>query len=124
MRLTLKAQDATKERRAAADGGETKETATEGPGFEMSATADRSPARRNSRAPRFVHLWSVAAGLCLCAAAVFWWSAQADAAFVAAALGVVAWFLNQRRQFKKARDEGEKFADVDGSERGRDVEEI
>ncbi|MGB7925780.1 MAG: hypothetical protein WCF57_21255 [Pyrinomonadaceae bacterium] len=46
-------------------------------------------------------LWVVASGLCLVAAAVFLWRAQMDAAFVAATLGVVAWFLGLRDRLRK-----------------------
>lgn len=40
------------------------------------------------------------AGLCLIAALVLWVLARNDAAFVLASLGVVAWFLNVRRQIE------------------------
>lgn len=46
--------------------------------------------------------WSVIAGLCLLAAAVFLWRTHIDAAFVAATLGVLAWFLNLRNQLYRA----------------------
>lgn len=50
--------------------------------------------------------WLIVATLCLVAAALFLWRAQADeaymnAAFVAASLGVVAWFLRLRTQLRK-----------------------
>ena len=41
-------------------------------------------------------LWSFVAGLCLLAALVLGWRNHLDATFVAATLGVVAWFLDQR----------------------------
>jgi hypothetical protein len=41
-------------------------------------------------------LWRIAAVLCLVAAAVLDWRGHLDATFVAATLGVVAWFLDQR----------------------------
>ena len=57
-------------------------------------------------------LWLIVATLCLIAAALFLWRAQVNeaymnAAFVAASLGVVAWFLRLRTQLRKTiqRDE-------------------
>ena len=41
-------------------------------------------------------LWSFVAALCLLCAIVLGWRGQLDATFVAATLGVVAWFLDQR----------------------------
>jgi len=41
-------------------------------------------------------LWSLVAGLCLLSALVLGWRNHLDATFVAATLGVVAWFLDQR----------------------------
>jgi len=41
-------------------------------------------------------LWSLVAGLCLLCAVVLGWRNHLDATFVAATLGVVAWFLDQR----------------------------
>lgn len=51
-------------------------------------------------------LWLIVATLCMLAAALLLWRAQADevygsAAFVAATLGVVAWFLRLRTQLRK-----------------------
>lgn len=51
-------------------------------------------------------LWLIVATLCLIVAACFLWRAQVDevygrAAFVAATLGVVAWFLRLRTQLRK-----------------------
>jgi hypothetical protein len=40
--------------------------------------------------------WSVAAGVCLFVAVVLGWRGHFDGTFVAATLGVVAWFLDQR----------------------------
>jgi hypothetical protein len=50
--------------------------------------------------------WLIVATLCLIAAALFLWRAQVDeaygrAAFVAATLGVCAWFLRLRAQLRK-----------------------
>ena len=51
-------------------------------------------------------VWLIVATLCLIVAALFLWRAQVNelyfnAAFVAAALGVVAWFLRVRAQLRK-----------------------
>jgi hypothetical protein len=62
------------------------------------------------------HLWSVAAALCLVAAAVLAWRGHYDATFVTATLGVVAWFLDQRGLFRarvNAEIEREEGAEVD-----------
>ena len=69
--------------------------------------AGLSPATRlidliTPTSPRLAHIWLAVAGLCLIAAAAFWWRGQMDAAFVAATLGVVAWFLEERRQVRRA----------------------
>ncbi len=50
--------------------------------------------------------WLIVATLCLIVAAFFLWRARANelyfnAAFVAAALGVVAWFLRVRAQLRR-----------------------
>jgi hypothetical protein len=44
--------------------------------------------------------WSVVAGACLVAAVALWLVVGVEAAFVAATLGVVAWFWDQRNRFK------------------------
>lgn len=51
--------------------------------------------------------WNIIAVLCLFVAAALWVMSYVNAAFVVAALGVVAWFLNQRTRFKVVRDEYE-----------------
>jgi 4-hydroxybenzoate polyprenyltransferase len=45
--------------------------------------------------------WMVAAVLCLVAAAVCWFLSYPSAAFVLAALGIVAWFLNVRAKLNQ-----------------------
>ncbi|MBA3241492.1 MAG: hypothetical protein H0T60_09750 [Acidobacteria bacterium] len=58
--------------------------------------------------------WLAVAGICLLAAAAFWWRGFTDATFVAAALGVLAWFLNVRSQLRrKFPDEEETDEDFD-----------
>ncbi|HEV7860194.1 MAG TPA: hypothetical protein VGO91_16375 [Pyrinomonadaceae bacterium] len=77
--------------------------------------------------------WVFAAGACLIFAAVFLARDNMNAAFVAATLGIVAWFLNVRNQLKRTiipaddevededesedeiNDESDKIEDVDES---------
>ena len=54
--------------------------------------------------------WLIAAGICGVAALYFAYRANYENAFVAAALGGVAWILNYRAQLK------EKFKDEDEEE--------
>jgi hypothetical protein len=58
------------------------------------------------------------AGACAVASGVFWWNGLGDAAFVAAVLGVVAWFWNQRAAYRKIRDENEDVEDDPADETG------
>ena len=46
-------------------------------------------------------LWLIVAGVCIVVAAYFLWRRDFDTAFVIAALGAVAWFLNYRAQLKE-----------------------
>jgi hypothetical protein len=66
--------------------------------------------------------WSFVAGACLVLALALWLTAGADGAFVAATLGVVAWFWDQRNRLRAlvieaepddAQDEGEDEDDGD-----------
>lgn len=52
--------------------------------------------------------WSLAAIACLIAAIVAWILNHADACFVFAALGVLAWFLNVRANFHRAYTERDR----------------
>jgi hypothetical protein len=56
--------------------------------------------------------WIIISGLCLVVAAFFVWRSNLDGAFVAATLGVVAWFLNLRQRLRKTiiEDEEEEHA--------------
>lgn len=45
--------------------------------------------------------WLIVAGVCIVVAAYFLWRRDFDTAFVIAALGAVAWFLNYRAQLKE-----------------------
>ena len=55
-----------------------------------------------SEALRGERLWMMAAALCMIvAAAALLWRWNLDVAFVAAALGLVCWFLSMRNRLKK-----------------------
>ena len=45
--------------------------------------------------------WLIVAGICILVAGYFLWRRDFDWAFVVAALGAVAWFLNYRAQLKE-----------------------
>ena len=45
--------------------------------------------------------WIMVSGLCLIVAALFLWRANFDVVFVAATLGLVAWFLRIRERLRK-----------------------
>ena len=45
--------------------------------------------------------WLIVAGVCIVVAAYFLWRRDFDTAFVVAAVGAVAWFLNYRAQLKE-----------------------
>jgi Flp pilus assembly protein TadB len=84
--------------------------------FDLDAAADDDSPEADAAeayadaAPRFPQLWLVAACLCLLAAAALWLLGHADAAFVAAALGVVAWFLNVRVRLRRKNSHGDTEA--------------
>lgn len=53
------------------------------------------------KASAWRHAWAVATCAGLVVALVFWWRGRASEAFVAATLGVVAYFLNLRGQLHR-----------------------
>jgi hypothetical protein len=56
-----------------------------------------------TEATRGERLWMVAAAGCMIiAAAALLWRWNVEAAFVAATLGIVCWFLNMRNRLKKS----------------------
>jgi hypothetical protein len=66
--------------------------------------------------------WSFVAGACLVVALALWLTRGTDGAFVAATLGVVAWFWDQRNRLRAivietepddAQDEDDDFDDTD-----------
>ncbi len=80
------------------------------PDVAVDDAADLPEADAAAAAPRFPQLWLVAACLCLLAAAALWLLGHADAAFVAAALGVVAWFLDVRVRLRRENSHGDTEA--------------
>ena len=62
-------------------------------------------------------VWIIASGLCGIAAVVFIVGQDYDKAFIAAAVGAVAWFLNYRTRLR------ERFKDMDETDENDDAEE-
>jgi hypothetical protein len=63
-------------------------------------------------------VWMIIAGLCITVAAVFLLLRDFNSAFVTAAIGMIAWFLNYRIQMKELtadteRDENREMNDLD-----------
>jgi Flp pilus assembly protein TadB len=58
-------------------------------------------------------LWIIASGLCLIVAAILLLRENYNAAFVAAALGAVAWFLNYRSKIRATLVEEDETTDDD-----------
>jgi hypothetical protein len=85
---------------------------------------DDRPARAQASGALSERRWSFAAGACLVAAAALFVAVGAEAAFVAAVLGAVAWFWDQRNRIRasviedehsgEGRDEFEEFDDSEG----------
>jgi len=67
--------------------------------------------------------WLAVACLLLLAATFFLWRGLTDATFVAAALGVVAWFLNVRAQLRRKFPVEEEESDEDSTEEDEADEE-
>jgi len=67
--------------------------------------------------------WLIVAGGCVAVAAVFLLRGYFDRAFVVAAIGMVAWFLNYRMQVKAAlaaRDSDQEESDGSGDRQNRE----
>ncbi|MDT7603728.1 MAG: hypothetical protein QOF61_1725 [Acidobacteriota bacterium] len=66
--------------------------------------------------------WSIVAGACLVAAVALWLAFGVNAAFVAATLGVLAWFWDQRNRYRATiiEDAGEAEDDADAEEEWED----
>lgn len=62
--------------------------------------------------------WLILSGICILAAAAFLLRGQFDAAFVAAVIGLVSWFLNYRAQVTQslAADEQQKIDEQKGED--------
>ena len=52
--------------------------------------------------------WMIVAGVAIAVAGVFLWLRDFDKAFVIAALGMVAWFLNYRAQMREITKAAER----------------
>jgi hypothetical protein len=64
-------------------------------------------------------LWIIIAGLCIVIAALMALQGRLEAAFVIAALGIVAWFLNYRMQMKDVI----AAAEIEEANNGEDSDE-
>ena len=83
------------------DGGRFDEKTAEGERHDSHAPhGEPGPARESFASALARRRWSFVAGACVVAAALLWPLAGIDAAFVAATLGVVAWFLDQRARLR------------------------
>ena len=60
--------------------------------------------------------WVIVSGLCGVAAVVFVVRDDYDKAFIAAALGAVAWFLNYRTRLRETLDKDERDASTDADD--------
>ena len=90
---------------------------------------ERDDAAAHARAPGALsgRRWSFVAGACLVAAVALLFAVGVEAAFVAAVLGVLAWFWDQRNRIRaniiedehgeEGRDELEEFDDDEGERR-------
>jgi len=86
-------------------------------------TPDKNEHERteNFAARVFERRWSIVAGACLIAAAALLVVARMDAAFVAATLGVVAWFWNERNRLRPADiEDDDEFREEDEEIEERD----
>lgn len=66
--------------------------------------------------------WIIVASLLAVAAAVFLWRGNIDGAFVAGALGVVAWFLSLRTRLRRANLAADEASNVETDYSG-DIDE-
>lgn len=73
--------------------------------------------------------WSFVAGACLVAAVALWLTLGLDAAFVAATLGLVAWFWDQRNRYRplvikdETEDEQGEDDNIDETDWGKEAGE-
>lgn len=76
---------------------------------------NRKPSRlfdAMTASPRLSRVWLVISFVCLAIAAGCFWSLKFDAAFVFAALGVIAWFMNLRGRMKRKMEGDERKAEA------------
>ena len=64
-------------------------------------------------------IWSTVSFLCLIVAAVLGWFVELDAAFVAATLGVLAWFFNLRNRLRQSSIEAGNTSSNDKEVEGK-----
>lgn len=62
--------------------------------------------------------WMIVAAVAIVMAGVFMWRRDFDTAFVVAALGMVAWFLNYRAQMKEITAAADLKEENNGYEEG------
>jgi hypothetical protein len=67
--------------------------------------------------------WIILASLLTIAASIFLWRGNLDGAFVAGALGVVAWFLSLRTRLRQANLAAEEASNVETDYSGEIDEE-
>jgi len=61
-------------------------------------------------------VWMLIAGIAIVVAAVFLWRGDFDTAFVLAACGAVAWFLNYRVEMKRIANKAELSREPKGED--------
>ena len=67
--------------------------------------------------------WMAIAGIGFLIAAIFLWRREFDRAFIAAALGMVAWFLNYRAQIKENLDAADRLNETNNRDDENNGEE-
>ena len=60
--------------------------------------------------------WMALSGVGIVIAGIFLWRREFDRAFIAAALGMVAWFLNYRAQMKAITDAADRFNETNNGD--------
>lgn len=60
--------------------------------------------------------WMALSGVGILIAGIFLWRREFDRAFIAAALGMVAWFLNYRAQLKAITDAADRVNDTNNGD--------
>ena len=60
--------------------------------------------------------WMALSGVGIVIAGIFLWRREFDRAFIAAALGVVAWFLNYRAQMRAITDAADRVNETNNGD--------